>query len=364
MRLLFFSTPVAPIGSGDGGGVETTLLQLAPALRMRGHETAVIAPEGSRMPEGVPLHVAGGDPPPSAVVLARDISVAAQPTGVLERMWDLARQLAPRFDAIVSLSYDWLSYYLTPFLPVPVLHLVTLPSCIDTVDCAMRGQYLRRPARFAFVSRTQAASFGFVDLKRVRMIPGAVDTDQFHFRASAEPMLCWAARISPEKGLEDAIRVAQAAGLPLHICGKIQDETYWCEIRRAVAAEALVYHGFLRHADLREVVGRSAAMLVTPKWVEAFGLNVIEALACGTPVIAYERGGPAEIVEHGRSGFLTPAGDIGAMAQAVKQIGSLRRADARQRAEQFGVACLAERVEAWVKEVCVRAEVCGKAAAC
>jgi UDP-glucose:tetrahydrobiopterin glucosyltransferase len=353
MRLLFVSTPVAPIGSGDGGGVETTVMQLAPALRRRGHETAVIAPAGSRLPDGVALHPVSGDPPPSAVAAPRDATVVVQPAGVLERMWDVARQLAPRFDAILAFSYDWLSYYLTPFLPVPVLHLVTLPSCIGTVDRAMRDQYLREPTRFAFVSRTQAASFGFVDLKRAQIIPGAVDTDQFRFRDDAEPLLVWAARISPEKGLEDAIRVAQATGLPLHICGKIQEEAYWQETLESVPGEAIVYHGFLGHGDLREVVGRAAAMLVTPKWVEAFGLTAIEALACGTPVIAYQRGGPAEIVEHARSGFLVPAGDVQAMAEAVAQVGSLRRADARKRAEEFSVPRLAERVEGWI-----RAEAC------
>lgn len=331
--------------------METTLKQLAPALRARGHEVAVIAPEGSRLPGCVALHTVSGDPPPSAIGVARDAAVLAQPNGVLEGMWERARELAPRYDTIIAFSYDWLSYYLTPFLPVPVLHLVTLPSCIEAVDAAMRDQYVRYPDWFAFVSRTQAASFSFVDQERTRIIPGAVDTTEFRFRAAAEPMLVWAARISPEKGLEDAICAAREAGLPLHVCGKIQDERYWRGIAESVPAEAMVYHGFLPHRELSELAGRAVAMLVTPRWTEPFGLTVIEALACGTPVIAYDRGGPADIVEHGKSGFLAPAGDTRALAAAVRRVSSLERAAARRRAEEFSVPSLTNRVEEWVGAV-------------
>jgi UDP-glucose:tetrahydrobiopterin glucosyltransferase len=351
MRLLFVSTPVSSIGAGDGGGVETTLKQLAPALHARGHEVATIAPRGSRLPECVTLNTVSGDLPPSALTVARNATVFVQPTGVLERMWERARQLAPEYDAIIAFSYDWLSYYLTPFLPAPVLHLVTLPSSVEAVDAAMRETYTRYPDGFAFVSRTQAASFSFVDAEKTRIIPGAVDTDEFRFRAQAEAMLVWAARISSEKGLEDAIRGAQVAGLPLHVCGKIQDERYWRGIAGSVPGEAMVYHGFLTHRELSGLLGRAAAMLVTPKWVEAFGLTVIEALACGTPVIAYDRGGPAEIVEHGESGFLVPVGDTRALAAAVGRVSSLERVAARRRAEEFSVARLADRVEEWVGAV-------------
>jgi UDP-glucose:tetrahydrobiopterin glucosyltransferase len=351
MRLLFVSTPVSPIGAGDGGGVETTLKQVAPALAARGHEVAAIAPHGSRLPDCVALDAVCGEPPPSATALARDATVFVEATGVLERMWERARQLAPKYDAIIAFSYDWLSYYLAPFLPVPVLHLVTLPSSIEAVDAAMRERYVRYPDRFAFVSRTQAASFSFADAEKARIIPGAVDIEEFRFRAEAEAVLVWAARISPEKGLEDAICAAREAGLPLHVCGKIQDEAYWRGIVESVAADAMVYHGFLPHRELSDLVGRAAAMLVTPKWVEAFGLTVIEALACGTPVIAYDRGGPAEIVEHGKNGFLTPAGDTRAMAAAVGRVSSLARAAARRRAEEFSVTRLTDRVEEWLGAV-------------
>jgi UDP-glucose:tetrahydrobiopterin glucosyltransferase len=351
LRFLFVSTPVSPIGTGDGGGVETTLRQLAPALEGHRHKITVIAPAGSCLPDGIAIQQVSGDPPPSAATGARDAPITLQSHGVLERMWEQARRLAPAHDLIIALTYDWLSYYVTPFLPIPVLHWITLPSSIQAVDEEICLQYSELPNCFAFCSRTQAATFSFIDVAQARIIPGAVDTDRFSFRGLAEPFLVWAARISPEKGLEDAVRVAEETGLPLHVCGKIQDENYWRRIIRSVPAKTIVYHGLLSHDHLGEVVGKALAMLVTPKWVEAFGLTAIEALACGTPVIAYDRGGPSETIEHGKSGFLVPPDDVRAMAAAVRSVPSLRRTDARRRAEDYSIARTAEHIEEWAAAV-------------
>ena len=351
MRILLVSTPVSPIGAGDGGGVETLVALLAPELRRSGHAVGVIAPAGSHLPGGVPVHEIAGASPPSATTGAREGAPIAQSDGVLERMWEEARRLAPQHDIIIALTYDWLSYYLTPFLPIPVLHLVTLPSLIEAVDAEIREQYARRPDHFAFCSRTQASTFPFVDARQARIIPLAVNKDQFAFSGWTEPILVWAARISPEKGLEDAVAAALKTGMPLHVCGKIQDRQYWERIISSTPEGAIVYHGFLLHERLAQVLGKAKAMLATPKWVEAFGLSVIEALACGTPVIAYEMGGPGEIIEHGKSGLLIRPDDVEGMAEGIREIGNLDRRDARRRAEEYSAAHMAENVEQWADSV-------------
>lgn len=351
MRIILVSTPISPIGDGGGGGVETVVRQLAPALRERGHAVTVIAPAGSQLPGDIALLPVSGSPSYNAATGPRDAAVAVQSDGVLERMWDEARRLAPLHDAIISLTYDWLSFYLTPFLPIPVLHWMTLASSLDVIDTAISEQYSRLPEAFAFCSRTQASTFLFVDGRRARIIPCAVDTDCFPFTAQAEPMLVWAARISPEKGLEDAVCVAQRTGLPLHVCGKIQDQDYWQRIIASVPMNTITYHGFLSPDALSQVLCRAMAMLATPKWVEAFGITVLEALACGTPVIAYAQGGPAEIIEHGKSGLLVPPNDVRAMADAVGRIANLDRADARRRAEEYSIARMAGNIEDWAASV-------------
>jgi UDP-glucose:tetrahydrobiopterin glucosyltransferase len=90
---------------------------------------------------------------------------------------------------------------------------------------------------------------------------------------------------------------------------------------------------------------------MAPKWVEAFGNVAIEAMACGVPVIAYRRGGPAEIVVDGRTGFLVEPDDIDALVAAIARIGELDRVACRQRVEEeYSTAALAARVEAWLDE--------------
>jgi UDP-glucose:tetrahydrobiopterin glucosyltransferase len=350
MRVLFVSTPISPIGAGDGGGVETMLRELAPALAARGHAVAVVSPAGSSLPDGVPIYQVTGDPPFNATTGFRDAAIAVQPQGVLERMWSQARRIAPSFDVIISLTYDWLSFYLTPFLPVPVLHWVPLAASIEAVDAEIREQHSRLPDHFAFWSQTQASTFSLPE-PQARIIPGAVNIDRFPFSALPDPILAWAARISPEKGLEDAVQVARQTSLPLHVCGKIQDQEYWQRICNSVPAGTITYHGLLPDHRLAQILGKAIAMLVTPKWVEAFGLTVIEALSCGTPVVAYAQGGPAEIIEHGKNGFLVAPNDMPAMVDALGKIGTLQRTGARQRAENYSTARLADNMERWISSV-------------
>ena len=350
-RILFLSSPVAPIGAGEGGGVDTTLRQLAPALVRRGHTVAIIGPEGSVLPEGPALYPVAGSHPANATTAPRDFPVSVASDGVLENMWRSAQRLQKSYDVIVGMTYDWLSYYLTPFFCTRLVHWVTITSTIEAVDRELARGYRERPGDFAFYSRAQASTFPFVDGRSARIIPGAVDLERFAFHEHASPALVWAARISPEKGLEDAVRVAKRLGISLHVCGKIQDESYWQAVQRSAGPGVIVYHGFLPHDRLCQILGTAMAMLVTPKWVEAFGFTVVEALACGTPVVAYDQGGPAEIVEDGRSGYLVPPGDLDAMVEAVRRIHALRRSDARLRAEEYSVDRLVGRVEDWLEMV-------------
>jgi UDP-glucose:tetrahydrobiopterin glucosyltransferase len=350
-RIAFISTPVSPLGSGDGGGVETTLRQLTAALAARGHDVSVIAPAGSVLGADIRIYPVSGSHPRSATVAERESQVVATSNGVLERMWEQAMGVQQRCDVIIAMTYDWLSYYLTTFFPIPVLHWVTLPSSIAAVDTALAACYANHPDWFVFYSRPQAATFPFVNATSAHIIPGAVDTECFQFRRDPEAVLAWVARISPEKGLEDAVMVAESVGMPLHVCGKIQDRAYWEAIRQSDTGGRIVYHGMLPHDRLQEVLGRASASLVTPKWVEAFGLTAVEALACGTPVVAYAQGGPGEIVEDGKSGFLVAQDDVAAMARAVERISTIERWNARRRAENYSVERMAERVELWVESV-------------
>jgi UDP-glucose:tetrahydrobiopterin glucosyltransferase len=158
--------------------------------------------------------------------------------------------------------------------------------------------------------------------------------------------------VAPEKGLADAFAVAAAVGLPLSVWGLMEHEGVWQEAVAAHPGAKATYEGFLPTEALQAGLGRCLALLVTPHWVEAFGNVAMEALACGVPVVAYARGGPAEIVADGETGFLVPPDDVAAMAAAIEGIDTIDRAACRRRAEQhYSLEALAERIEAWLLAV-------------
>jgi UDP-glucose:tetrahydrobiopterin glucosyltransferase len=336
---------VGSIGSGDAGGVETHLLQLAPLLVERGNQVGIVAPAGSVAPPGVTVYQVAGEASPSATRAERSARTAVRTGGVLENMWDRALRLQRDYDVIVGVSYDWLAFYLTTFFSTPVGHWITICSAIDEVDEMIRQRWREDGLQLALYTGTQARTFPFLQNERVHLLYGAVDTDVFTYNPEPQNRLCWAARISPEKGLEDAIAAAEALDMPLDVCGKIQDRQYFERVTRGAREGAIVYHGFLPPAELQRRYAAARATLATPRWTEAFGNTLIESMACGTPVVAYNQGGPAEIIEHGKSGVLAPERDIQALVQGVREAVRLDRSEVRARAAEFSFARMADRFE-------------------
>jgi len=351
-RVLFLTSPVGPLGSGEGGGVETNLMNLTPILARRGHRVAIAAPAGSVQPSPeVLVYQIEGRPPIYATTAQRDQSVICQPDGVLERMWELAMRVQDQYDAIIGINYDWLAYYVTPFFKTPVGHIISICSTIDAVDAVIRERFYEFPHRFAVNTCAQALTFPFLDPCRMMSLYGGVDLTRYTFNPQPLDRLSWVARISPEKGLEDAFAVADKLGLPLDVCGKMQHPEYWEACRARYPNVDVTYHGFLPQSELHKVVRNTRAMLMTPHWVEAFGNTCIEALAGGTPVIAYNEGGPAELIQDGVSGYLVPPRDVDALAEAVQRVDQLNRQNARRRAEQFSLERFADRYEYFIERV-------------
>lgn len=349
LRLLLMSTPVGPLGSGIGGGVELTLKNLAQEAMRRGHSVRVVAPVGSQLPD-VPLQEIPGNLQLSMQSQRRDISIYLAEDCVLAHMWEYARQVQDDTDLIVNFSYDWLPFYLTPFFTCPVAHWVTMASLTEAMDRIVQQISRQFPKAIAFYTHSQAETFGLG--QGYPVLGSAIDLSLYQFRQEAGPALGWSGRISPEKGLEDAVAAAQMTGIPLKIFGKLQEPDYWDQIRRNYPDAPLDYRGFLPTQQLQQELGQCRALLVTSRWLEAFGNVAIEALACGVPVIAYRRGGPAEIVQDGRTGFLVEPDSVPALVAAIGRLDELDRRACRQQAEaDYSLAALGHRLEGWFEEV-------------
>ena len=321
--------------------METHLLGLAPVLLARGYAVGIVAPAGSVVPfDGVAVYAVAGHPAPSATRADRAATIAVHSGGVLENMWERAIGLQAGYDVVIGINYDWLAFYLNPFFTKPIGHWISICSAIDEVDQIIARRWREGGLRLALYTGAQTATFPFLEREAVHLLYGAVDTAVFRFNAEPQDRLCWAGRISPEKGLEDAIAAACALEMPLDVCGRFPEGTPF--------PAGMAPYGFLPAAELRERYAAARATLVTPRWIEAFGNVVIESMACGTPVVAYNRGGPAEIIEHGKNGILVPPGDGAGLIAGVQAAARLDRRTVRARAEEFTFAKMADRLEVWI----------------
>lgn len=351
-RILICSTPVGPLGSGIGGGVELTLHGLVLGLTARGHHVEVVAPTGS-LHVGARVHQIPGAWQASSQTAGREAPIEMPAAPVLGAMWEFVRDQQDRFDIVLNLAYDWLPFYLTPFLEVPVAHLVSMGSLNDAMDDVLERLLAEHPGAAAVHSRAQADTFPAV-ADRLRVIGNGIAVERYdvHLVADEPAYLGFIGRISPEKGIEDVFAISQATGVPVKAWGLMQDRACWERATAAHPQAQVSYEGFLPTDELQAAIGGCAALLMTPKWVEAFGNVAIEAMACGVPVIAYRRGGPGEIVIEGETGFLVEPDDIDGAILAVGRLGEIDRVMCRQRVEeQYSTAALAERVDAWLDDL-------------
>lgn len=127
MKLLFVSTPVGPLGTGLGGGVELSLYNIAQEMLRRGHILKIVAPQGSTV-EAMPLVQIPGSLQIIAQSQERNAPITMPGNSVLANMWEYTHQVQAEYDLIVNFAYDWLPFYLTPFFTRPIAHFVSMGS--------------------------------------------------------------------------------------------------------------------------------------------------------------------------------------------------------------------------------------------
>lgn len=348
MRLLLVSTPIGTLGSGEGGGIELSITNVAREMQRRGHKVTILAPDGSKL-AGIETISVSGEGQISAQTQSKDAPIILPANSVLAHLWQKAREIQHNYDVVVNYAYDWLPFYLTPFFKTTLVHHVSMSFVTDGIDQVLASIAQKYPARLKFGSFAQAQTFSF-DTSYCQVIYHGLPLEEYHFSATPKRYLLWLGRIAPEKALEDGIKVAQITGIPLRIFGKVEDREYWESIQQNFPHAPFEYRGFLHSkADLQKVIGESMALLMTSRWVEAFGNVVIESLACGTPVITYDRGGPAEIVTDRQTGFVVEPNNVQALAEAVTHIDQIDRRYCRQVVEEkFSLEAMGDRIEQWL----------------
>jgi glycosyltransferase involved in cell wall biosynthesis len=192
------------------------------------------------------------------------------------------------------------------------------------------------------------------DLRYAATIHHGIPIEEFPFNPDGGDDLLFFGRMHPDKGAGEAIRAAIATDRRLLMAGIIQDEAYYNrEVAPFIDGERIVFNGPVGGAARTRALGHAKALLHLIGFAEPFGLSVIEAMACGTPVIAYNKGSMPELIDHGVTGFLVNSFEEA--VAAIGRVGEIDRMACRRAVEQrFTVERMAERYRALYESVLAR----------
>jgi glycosyltransferase involved in cell wall biosynthesis len=233
---------------------------------------------------------------------------------------------------LVHNQLDWLPLAFDRFCRAPLLttiHGFSGPAILPA--------YVH--SRSAFISISDSDRSPRLDY--LATIHHGIDVEELPLGPGGESLVAFG-RIHRDKGTSTAIEIARAAGRPLVICGPVQDQLYFDEqVAPHLDDHAVTYLGSVGPAERARVLGGAAALLHPIGFDEPFGLAVVEAMACGTPVVAYHRGSMPVVVDEGVTGYL--ATDVPSAVAAVALSTHLARPAIRERAmARFGVGRMVE----------------------
>ncbi len=301
------------------GGTERVIAWLVDELVELGHEVTLFASGDSRTRGR--LHPVW----PHALRLGRQRTDAnAASTLLLEAISKRAKD----FD-LIHAHIDWLHLPLLRRLGVPFI--TTMHGRLDLPGLS---NLIREFQDASFVSISDNQRLPLPDANWCGTIQHGLPTNLFRPSYSQGSYLAFLGRLTAEKGPEDAIRIARAAGMPLRIAAKIpRTETAYFKkhLEPHIDGEEVRLIGEVNDASKQPFLAEAAALLFAIGWPEPFGLVMIEAMACGTPVIAYRSGSVPEVIDHGVTGFIVESEQEA--VDAVHQLAGLDRRKVRERFE-------------------------------
>lgn len=333
MRVLQIAPPWFAVPPSGYGGIEWIVASLADGLVDAGHD--------------VTLHAAGG-----SVTKAR-----------LQTVFDVAPSLHignPWYEATHAVAaytdpgrFDVIHDHTGAIGPAIAAGITNRPPVVNT----LHGSWTGANERLYRAISDRIALVGISHDQVARTPPGVqvagvvhngIALERYPFRADKEDFLLFVGRASADKGPEVAVEVARRVGLPLVMAIKVSEplevEYFETIIEPAMHGADVDVRIGVGHDEKTDLMGRARAVLVPIRWDEPFGLVMAEAMACGTPVVAYGRGAAPEIVVDGQTGHLVEPGDLGAFTRATQAVDAIDPATCRARIEdEFSAQRMVER---------------------
>ena len=293
------------------GGTERVVSYLTEELVEMGHEVTLFA-SGDSITQAELVAVS-----PCALRLNRESSdPSIYHTLLLEQVF----QRHEEFD-LIHFHIDYLHFPMSRRLELH--HLTTLHGRLDIPELVpLYREYAEMPLTSISNAQRKPLSWANWASNIYHGLPRALFTP----RAEPGKYLAVVGRISPEKRVDRAIRIALRAGMPLKIAAKVAkpDREYFTQVIEPMLREPSVeFLGEISEPEKNELLGHAYALLFPIDWPEPFGLAMIEAMACGTPVIAYPFGSVPEVVDEGQTGFIV--GDEDEAVKALRKVENLNR---------------------------------------
>jgi glycosyltransferase involved in cell wall biosynthesis len=314
LRIAVLAPPWIPVPPRAYGGIEAVVDLLCEALVARGHDVTLFAAPGSRSSARVITPLSAAHPDEIGSSLCESDHVA-----YVWNQIDLAAERGHPFDVVHDHS-GFTAVAMAGRLAAPVVHTLHGPFGPDTVSFYQRHGH---NARLVAISRSQAASAP-AGVHVADVVPNPIVVDRWPLRSVKDDYLLWVGRMDAIKGPHRAIEAARLAGRRLVLAGPVQpgQEKFFRErVEPHIDRDTVRYVGEVGGNAKAELFANATALLFPVRWREPFGMVMVEALACGTPVIAFPEGAAGEIVIDGENGFLVC--DETEMADAVKRVGSI-----------------------------------------
>jgi glycosyltransferase involved in cell wall biosynthesis len=308
VRIALIAPPWYTIPPSGYGGIEWVVALLADGLIERGHEVTLFAAPGSRTRARL---VSPLDEEPPREAIGDPWYEASHVVSVYEH--------GEKFDILhdhtgpVGVSVGALSN-------CPTIHTLHGPF---TRQAHMLYSRVARQHWFVAISESQR-SYAPENLRWAGVVYNGIPMDRYPFRADKEDFLFFLGRADEEKAPHLAIEAARRAGRRLVMCATTKNDRereYWAGQVEPLLGDDVELHGEVSHEQKADLLSRAAALLFPIQWPEPFGLVMTEAMACGTPVVAWRNGSVPEVVADGETGFIVES--VEEMAAAVGRLGEL-----------------------------------------
>jgi glycosyltransferase involved in cell wall biosynthesis len=312
------------------GGIEQVVGDLSHALVRNGHRVTLVA--------------AGRDGTPARLLRTYDEPPSERLGETLPELVQAAAAARLLSDFDVDVVHD---HTLAGPLTAPGRRAPTVATMHGPVDGELLDYYRELGPAISLVAISTAQRLAAPDLNWVATVPNGIDVESYPFQETKEDWLLFIGRFCPDKGPDLAIDAARAAGRRLVLAGKVNEpaeQEYLEQVIRPRLGDDVTFIGELDAALKRELYAKAACLLFPVRWEEPFGMVMVEAMACGTPVVALRAGSVPEVVADGRSGIICDNPDE--LPSGIDKAVELRPADCREHVERhFDLARMARGYE-------------------